>query len=81
MKSPSANTLPWTVSDAPRDFIDRMLGAIVGIEMPIARIEGKWKVSQNRPFADRLGVAAGLESRADALSHAMAALVMERATR
>ena len=77
----AGQALPWTVSDAPRDFIDRMLGAIVGIEMPIARIEGKWKVSQNRPFADRLGVAAGLESRADALSHAMAALVMERATR
>src|SRR5881396_2389688 len=79
-KHADGKAVPWAVSDAPRDFIDRMLGAIVGIEMPLARIEGKWKVSQNRPFADRLGVDAGLESRADALSHAMAALVMERAT-
>ena len=51
---------PWQVSDAPADYIDTQLAAIVGIEMPIARLEGKWKVSQNRPAVDRAGVAEGL---------------------
>ncbi|MBV8634608.1 MAG: FMN-binding negative transcriptional regulator, partial [Burkholderiaceae bacterium] len=40
---------PWAVSDAPDEYIDKMLGAIVGIEIPIKRLVGKWKVSQNRP--------------------------------
>ncbi|WP_292935428.1 FMN-binding negative transcriptional regulator [Noviherbaspirillum sp.] len=71
--------LPWKISDAPGDFIDRLVEAIVGIEIPIARIEGKWKVSQNRPVGDRLGVAAGLRARGDDRSHAMADLVMQRA--
>lgn len=47
---------PWRVSDAPAEYIDKMLGAIVGIEIPIARIEGKWKLSQNRPAEDRASV-------------------------
>lgn len=66
---------PWRVGDAPYDFIDRMLRAIVGIEIPIARIEGKWKVSQNRTDADRDGVAAGLRARGDEASARMADLV------
>lgn len=49
---------PWGIGDAPEDYIDRMLGAIVGIEIPVRSIEGKWKVSQNRQPADRAGVAA-----------------------
>jgi transcriptional regulator len=62
---------PWAVADAPAEFIEQMLGAIVGIELPIERLEGKWKVSQNRSRADRDGVA-------DALgAHPMAALVRE----
>ena len=52
--------------------------AIVGMEIPIARIEGKWKVSQNRPIADREGVVAGLRAQGDEASIAMAALVAER---
>jgi transcriptional regulator len=55
-------TAPWQVADAPPDFIDKLLAAIVGIEIPIARLSGKWKVSQNRPQADKLGTAAGLEA-------------------
>lgn len=73
-----AQALPWKISDAPADFIDRLVEAIVGIEIPIARIEGKWKVSQNRPAGDRLGVAAGLRARGDDRSLAMADLVMQR---
>ncbi|HEV7913295.1 MAG TPA: FMN-binding negative transcriptional regulator [Albitalea sp.] len=75
----SFQALPWKVSDAPRDFIDRLLGAIVGIEMPVTQLRGRWKVSQNRPLADRLGVAAGLQSRDGDEAQAMAALVMQRA--
>jgi transcriptional regulator len=52
--------VPWEVNDAPADFIDVMLRGIVGVEIEIARIEGKWKVSQNRPEADRTGVYRGL---------------------
>jgi len=70
---------PWKVSDAPADYTERLLRAIVGIEMPIARIAGKWKVSQNRPAGDRLGVVAGLRSSADDESLAMAELVMQHA--
>lgn len=53
--------LPWAVGDAPEDFIRAQLKGIVGIEIEISEIEGKWKVSQNRPVADREGVAAGLD--------------------
>ena len=52
---------PWAVSDAPAAFIDGMLKGIVGFALPIARLEGKWKMSQNRPAEDRAGVVAGLE--------------------
>lgn len=51
---------PWHVSDAPDTFIAAQLKGIVGVEIPIARLEGKWKVSQNRTPADQRGVADGL---------------------
>ena len=51
---------PWAVSDAPADYIATMLGAIVGIEIELTALTGKWKVSQNRSAADRAGVARGL---------------------
>lgn len=66
---------PWAVGDAPADYIERMLEAIVGIEIPVTRIEGKWKVSQNRSEADRTGVAAALVQSDDPRNRAMAALV------
>ncbi len=67
--------LPWRIGDAPADYIDQRLRAIVGIEIPIARLEGKWKVSQNRSEQDRRGVAAGLQEGNAAEDRAMAALV------
>jgi transcriptional regulator len=70
--------LPWKVSDAPAEYIERLLASIVGIEIPIATLRGSWKVSQNRSLADRLGVAAGLESREDSLARAMGQLIMQR---
>ncbi|WGD51398.1 FMN-binding negative transcriptional regulator [Bradyrhizobium sp. CB1650] len=51
---------PWSVSDAPADFIAAQLRGIVGIRIPVTRFESKRKMSQNRPLADRIGVVAGL---------------------
>jgi transcriptional regulator len=51
----------WAVDDAPREFIDSQLRGIVGLRMPIARLEGKWKMSQNRPPADVAGAIGALE--------------------
>jgi transcriptional regulator len=68
---------PWGINDAPADYIERMLGAIVGIEIQVTRIEGKWKVSQNRADADRAGVVDGLAQLADPQAQAMAALVAD----
>ena len=51
---------PWSVSDAPDDYVRSMLRAIVGFEIPLSSLTGKWKMSQNRSSQDRDGVAAGL---------------------
>jgi len=51
---------PWAVSDAPADFVAGMLKGIVGFALTITKLDGKWKMSQNRPPADRAGVIAGL---------------------
>ncbi|MCZ2114667.1 MAG: FMN-binding negative transcriptional regulator [Anaerolineae bacterium] len=75
----SARPEPWAVGDAPDDYLAAQMQAIVGIEIPIARIEGKWKLSQNRPEADRAGVVEGLSSPDDPNGNAaMAKLMMER---
>ena len=71
----AARAEPWAVTDAPAPFVDAMVRGIVGLEIEIARIEGKWKVSQNRPEADRRGVVEGLRENADARSGEMAELV------
>jgi transcriptional regulator len=68
----------WQVGDAPAAFIDSLLKTIVGIEVPIARLEGKWKVSQNRSPEDRAGVVAGLTRTGDPMQRAMAELVRGR---
>ena len=67
--------VPWAVSDAPEEFVGAMLKAIVGVEIEIVRIEGKWKTSQNQPEAAREGVVRGLTAQADERSLAMAELV------
>jgi len=68
---------PWQVDDAPADFVAMQMRAIVGVEIPISRIEGKWKMSQNRPEADRAGVIAGFREAGES-GEAIAALVAER---
>lgn len=70
--------VPWKVQDAPEDFIASQLRAIVGLELEIRELEGKWKLSQNRPLADRLGVAAGLERTSNPVAARMAKLVRDR---
>ena len=78
--------VPWHVSDAPPDYLDAMLKAIVGIEIEVKRVDGKFKLSQNRSAEDRTGVVLGLESdaslqrqpEADALAQAMQAVEERR---
>lgn len=66
---------PWQLGDAPAEFIDKMIGAVVGIEMVITRLVGKWKVSQNQPTPNQAGVIRGLQARGDGAAIEMAALV------
>lgn len=71
----AAQAQPWQVVDAPPEYVRGLLKAIVGIEIPVQRWIGKFKLSQNRPLADRLGVAAGLVGQGSADAVAMVALV------
>lgn len=66
----SLRAAPWSVHDAPRGYIDKLMGAIVGIEIPLQRLQGKWKLSQDHPRQDQLNIAAGTD--------AMAALIRAR---
>lgn len=59
---------PWAVGDAPADYIEKMLGAIVGIEISIARLIGKWKVSQNQPAVNQASLSAALEQAGDPMA-------------
>jgi transcriptional regulator len=70
-----ARAKPWAVSDAPAPFVAGQLRGIVGLRLPITRLEGKRKMSQNRNEADRAGVAAGLAESPDATDRAVAALI------
>jgi transcriptional regulator len=65
----------WAVTDAPEDFIRAQLRGIVGLRMPIARIEGKRKMSQNRSLDDRMGVATGLDGSDRAVDRVVATLI------
>lgn len=72
---------PWRLDDAPADYVDLNLKAIIGLRLPIERLEGKWKLSQNRTAADREGVLAGLASLQDDASRAMAQAIRGANTR
>ena len=69
---------PWRMGQAPAAFIETQLGNIVGIEIAISCVYGKWKMSQNRPVADKEGAAAGLQARGDAVEAQVAELILER---
>lgn len=66
---------PWAVSDAPDGYIRARLKGIVGFELPIARLEGKWKMSQNQPAENRLGAAAGLRCEGGPSEAAVSAIM------
>lgn len=66
---------PWTVDRLPDEFVEKLARAIVAFEIPISRLEGKFKLGQNRGEADRLGAAAGLRSQGDPAGLATAALM------
>ncbi|MEG8231954.1 FMN-binding negative transcriptional regulator [Pseudomonas orientalis] len=71
----SARAQPWRVSDAPADYIDGMLKAIVGFALPIERLVGKRKLSQNRSAADMAGVRDGLAASADVRDQTLARFI------
>lgn len=71
----SSQALPWKVSDAPEDFIAALLRGIVGVELTIERLEGKWKVSQNQTEHTRSSVVEGLAALNTETSRAMRDLV------
>jgi transcriptional regulator len=72
------STVPWKIADAPADYIASLAKGIVGLEITVERLEGKWKVSQNRSEQDRSGVALGLAELNTTESLAMKALVEKR---
>ena len=74
----SRETTPWQMQDLPEAFLSGMLGGIVGFEIAVSRLEGKFKLSQNRPAIDRPRIIAALEARDDADSHGVARLMKER---
>lgn len=67
--------VPWSVDDAPEEFTERLMRAIVGLEIKIESLTGKLKASQNQPERNRAGVKAGLEAGEDAGDHYMAKLI------
>ena len=68
----SGRAHPWKVGDAPDEYIGKLLTALVGIEIPLTRLQGKWKVSQNQPQANRVGVERGLRESGSETALAMA---------
>lgn len=74
----AGETAPWRMRDLPEAYLEAMLGGIVGIEIAVSRLEGKFKLSQNRPAADRPRIVAALERRADEGSRDVAILMRQR---
>jgi transcriptional regulator len=70
--------VPWRMQDLPERFLEGMLGGIVGFEIAVSRLEGKFKLSQNRPPGDKPRITAALEARGDADSHGVARLMKEQ---
>jgi transcriptional regulator len=68
-------TEPWAVTDAPADFIKAQLRGIIGLRIPIARLDGKLKMSQNRTAEDRAGAAAGLAASSRASDQVVATMI------
>jgi len=74
----SAFQAPWAVSDAPEDFVEQRIRAVVGIEITVTKLQGKWKVSQNQPGKNQQSVIEALESGQSETGRSMAGLVKTR---
>jgi len=72
------NPVAWRMQDLPAAYVENMLKGIIGLDIAVTRLEGKYKLSQNRPAADRLGVIAALEAQRDPESQAVARLMRDR---
>jgi transcriptional regulator len=72
------NPVAWRMQDLPDAYVETMLKGIVGLDIAVTRLEGKYKLSQNRPAADRPGVIAALEAQSDPESHSVARLMRDR---
>jgi transcriptional regulator len=75
----SGSETPWRMEDQPADYMSGMVKGVVGIDIAVTRLEGKFKLSQNRPAADRPRIVAALEAQGDAEAVAVARLMRERA--
>ena len=69
---------PWKMQDLPEPYVSGMMKGIIGLDIAVGRLEGKYKLSQNRPAADRPRIAAALEARGDADAVGVARLMRER---
>ncbi|KOO04475.1 FMN-binding negative transcriptional regulator [Vibrio nereis] len=74
----SQSMKPWSMSDAPDEFIQKLLLAVVGVEIEISSITGQWKLSQNQPDVNKQGVIEGLSSLGDPASQSVASMVREQ---
>lgn len=74
----SAQVSPWSVADAPSQFIERLMAAIVGIEIPLVKITAKWKLGQNKPLADQQGMITGLLKSDNHQAHDLAELIKKQ---
>ena len=74
------NPVAWRMQDLPETYVETMVKGIVGLDIAVTRLEGKYKLSQNRPAADRPGVIGALEAQSDPDAHAVARLMRERET-
>jgi transcriptional regulator len=74
----SSRPRPWSIADTPDGYVDKLLGAIVGVEIEITRLDGKWKMSQNRPAEDVAGVIEGLGTSDDPRQREVAEIVRAR---
>jgi transcriptional regulator len=72
---------PWALQLLPEEYVQKMMQGIVGFEIPITRLEGKFKLSQNRPVSDQVRVVAALKDNQDELSAGVAALMIDLETR
>lgn len=76
--SEAAFPQPWQLADAPNDFTEKLISAVVGIEIVITRLSGKWKISQNQPPRNHAGVINGLRAGGEASALDVAAMMDDR---